>query len=626
MVESRRVPPRTQWLTALGFALLSIVLLGSLWSVSYLPTNDGPESVAAVHMENHFGDPGAIYPEVFTPAPQFAGRGFTVLFEPLEDLLGWKRGLQVALSVMVLLYAWGFVTLVRAVDPRRLPLAFLGFPLALSWSLYMGFFAFVVSSAVGFFLLAFAIGDRGEGAIRRALVATLLLLQAFLHMFGAVLTGLVLVVTRVARAPHGKKLAELATVTLTGLPAAGLVLAAVLVARGRAVEAAFSRDFLFLPLPDVLASWPRTIAPGRPSTALAFACLFVGAAVVTGIRAARRGTTSVDRAFGALAILFLLTSILAPRDVPGWQCFSQRFIGVGLALAVVALPLERAPRAASSVAFAIALVWTLLAYPLHRRLAAITADAIAGLDAPVHYTRVWLPVKLDPRRDPHTADVPILDPLSHIRGLYETQLGGLSPYTFASNPASWPFALRVDALRPPPVPNLEQSVTLLDLPEFQTDAAFREEQESVLATFGMFYEGVVVTGLRPVDHALWRQRGFVADWEQGSVLVAHFAPCGIDVTVAGGGEIPLLDVGVGGTETLRNAKLAPVVTNDGVLHLKVEHAPCGKAWVRPHWNLPVASDAQVQLCANASADGLLHVDVPREGGSVACVAPALNRP
>jgi hypothetical protein len=619
VVRSSGLPPRSSWLSALGFALLSIALTGSLWIVPYLPTNDGPEGVFAVHMENHFGDPGVIYPEVFTPAPQFAGRGFTVLFEPLEASLGWQRGLQVALSVLVLLYAWGFVALVRAVDPRRVPLAFLGFPLALSWSLYMGFFAFVVSSGVGLFILAFGMGARGEGAVRRGLVAALLLLQAFLHMFGAIVTGVVLATVRVARAPWGRKLRELATVALTGLPAAGLVLAAVWIARRGALHAAFARTFRFLPLREVLATWPRTLAPGSLPSALAVTLLVVASMVIIGVRAGTRGTAPTDRAFAALAILFLLASILAPRDVPGWQCFSQRFIGVGLVLAIVALPFERAPRGAAAALFAISLVWTLLAYPLHRRLAALTVDAVAGLAAPVHFHRIWLPVELASPPAQRTADVPVLDPLSHIPGLYETALGGVTPYTFASNPATWPFALRPDAIHPPPVPNVEQLLTLIRVPAFRTDRVFREEQEDVLATFGMFYEGVVVTGARPADHALWERRGFVADWAQGSVIVAHFEPCRVLVAVPGGGALPRLDVGIGETETLRDAEVTPASTGQDGAHLVVEQGPCGHAWVRPHWDAVGTDGAKtVTYCGNAGGNGMLDVEVTREGGRVVC--------
>jgi hypothetical protein len=432
---------------------------------------------------------------------------------------------------------------------------------------------------------------------------------------------------RVARAPRGGRLAELSKVALTGVPAAGLVVAAVLVARRGAVEAAFSRTISFMDLHKALAMWPRTVAPGSLPKALLVTVLVIAGAVLIGVRVGRRGTTATDRVVAVLAIVFLLASVFAPRDIPGWQCFAQRFVGIGLVLAVVALPFEHAPRGAAAVTFAGSLVWVLLGYPLHRRLAAVSADAIAGLEAPVRFHRVWLPVKLDPPHAPETAEVPLMEPLWHIGGLYQTVLGGLTPYTFASNPASWPFALRRDALRPPPVPNIEQSVTLLELPEFQTDPAFREEQENVLATFGMFYEGVVVTGARPGDHALWRRRGFIADWERGSVLVAHFEPCAAFVTVPGGLPLPLLDVGVGSTEVLRDGAQPGMPADDDQIRLVVEHGPCGRVWVRPHWDSTTPDGAKhTTFCQNAGTTGAIEVTVTRTGGHATCSGIASTTP
>jgi hypothetical protein len=612
-----------RWLSSLGFVLLSVVLVGSLWCVPYLPTNDGPEAVFAVHMENHFGDPGVIYPDVFVPTSQFAGRGFTVLFEPLEDSLGWQRGLQVALSVMVLLNAWGLFALVRAVDPRRTALAFLGFPLALSWTLYMGFFAFVISSGVGLLILAFAIGRRGEGVVRRALVAALLLLQAFLHMFGAVLTGVALVTIRVARARKGRRLAEVVKVGLTGVPAALLAVRAVQVAHAGAVDAAFSHGFAWMPWQELLRVWPRTVAPGQLPDALVVTLLVLVSAGVAGVRATKPATSPTDRATAVLAILFLVTSLVAPRDVPGWQLFAERFVGIGLALLLVTLPLERAPRHTPALVFAASLLSLLLAYPLHQRLAATTADALAGTEAPVKRHGIWLPGRLRSTPNPAAAEVPFLGTLIHFDGLYETAQGGLTPYTFASNPASWPFSLRDGRIRPPPVPSVEQSMTLLSLPAFKHDRAFREEQESILATFGMFYEGVVLTGARPDDFAVWQRRGFVSDWQRGSVMLAHFEPCPIDVTVPGGASTPLLDVGVGATNILRDSKPSEVTADDYRAHLRVAQGPCGVVWVRPHWDTTMADGTKhVTLCANADATGELAVTVTHEGGHVDCVAAA----
>jgi hypothetical protein len=612
------VPPALA--TGLGLAILSVLLVASLWIIPYLPTNDGPESILAVHIENHFGDPGTIYSQVFEPTPQFAGRGFTVLFEPLEEVLGWQRGLQVALSVLVLVPAWGFVALVRAVDRRRLPIAFLGFPLALSWSLYMGFFAFVLSSGVGLFIVAASLAR--PTAARRALLAALLLLQAFLHMFPAILTGLVVALVLVVNAPREERLRECGRVALIGLPAAGLTLAAFLIARGTASTVAFAANFLFVSLPVALASWPRTLAPGPLGRALVVTAVVLAAAsvgVVLALRKEKQGQggerTAIDRAFPLAGAVFLLASFFGPRDIPAWQCFSQRFVPLGIVLVLAALPIERlATRRGlvSTLTWLAAAVSLVVSFSFHRRLAAASGDAILGLSAKVERHRVWLPVTLEPVGTPLTpigdAEVPMLAPLRHIGALYATVEGGLTPYTFASNPATWPFAIRRDAIHPPPVPPLEHYVSLLSTVDFQTNRAFRHEQEHELASYGMFYEGVLLTGATSDDTALWHKRGYVSDWEHGSVMVAHFEPCSADIVLgdhADEGDPPRLDVGVGTMVVLRDIEARRVTSGEGearATRLVLDHAPCGRVWVKPHWSTP---GGESEVCANSAEGGAL---------------------
>jgi len=333
------------WLPPLGFLVLSILLTGSLWVVPYLPTNDGPEWVFASHIENHYGDEGAHYPLQYVPALQFAARGFTVLYDPFEDWLGWQRGLQVALTVTVLLVSWGFVALVYAVDPRRWALAFLGFPLALSWELYMGFWAFVVGSGLGLLVLAIAVRLREPTWRGRALLSLLLLVQATAHVFTAVLTGGALLCLAVARAPRGKWLAELGRVALVGLPASGILVASVLVG-GRATSVTFMGEFGRLPWRDVVAILPQTVAPGPLGRALFVVAGVATAAAIAVARARKPETDACDRAFGVAAAMLLLAGLLAPMDVPGWQFFSQRFFPRGAALALVALPLDCLPHTA----------------------------------------------------------------------------------------------------------------------------------------------------------------------------------------------------------------------------------------------------------------------------------------
>ena len=180
------------------------------------------------------------------------------MLTPLQDLLGWQNGLRAALSVTVLLAAGGLGTLVYCVEPRRGALAFVAFPLALTWHFYMGFFAFAVGSALGLFIVALGVRWREPTGGQRGALGLLLLLEAVAHIFSAVLTGLVLFALMVARAPRGRRLVEAAKMALMGLPAAGILAATVVLGRGVAKMSYDDAGFAFAPASQVLAVLPRT--------------------------------------------------------------------------------------------------------------------------------------------------------------------------------------------------------------------------------------------------------------------------------------------------------------------------------------------------------------------------------
>src|SRR5262245_25747017 len=108
----------------------SVALVYSLWVVPYIPTTDGPQHVLSAHIENHYSDPGSLYPEFYRILPQYAGKGFALVFAPLESVLPWRVALRVTLSIVAVAFAWGFALVVLGLDRRRYPTAMLGFPIA----------------------------------------------------------------------------------------------------------------------------------------------------------------------------------------------------------------------------------------------------------------------------------------------------------------------------------------------------------------------------------------------------------------------------------------------------------------------------------------------------------------
>ncbi len=616
MLPLAAVQRRASWAYGSAFLATTALLIRSLFAVPYLPTNDGPEHVIAAHIANHFGDPATIYAAVLRPVSEFASRGFSLVYDPLEDLLGWRLGLRVALAIVALTAAYGFVALVRAIDPRRLPLGFLGFPLALTWELYMGFFPFSVGSAIGLFVLALAVRWEAPTRVQRGLLAFLLLLVGVCHVFSAVLVGCVVAILAAFRGWEERKarglLQGVGLAALVGLPAA-MVLLASFVFGGSLLKSPFSQDPLVLPLGVTLGALPRLVTPGPMGRALLVLGAIVGSLAVGAFTWKSRSAT--DRALLATAALFLLLGVAAPMNIPGWQFFSPRFLPLAAVLSLATLPVERLslPRAhAVAALLAVGSVASLLVSSgLHRRLADSAADAIEGLDSPVKRRGMWLPFTLKPEGglpyDPRESEVPFLAPLRHIPMLYAVEEGGLTPYTFANNAATYPFLVRTDGPKAPPIPMAEKYAPLVESDAFFADPRFRSRVVNELATYGMFYEGILVTGASPADIATFLSRGFVPDAQVRSVLVAHFVPCTLDLDVRGGGELPLVDVGVLGQTILRDEH-----GTQGEQHVVLRNAPCGQVWVRPHRGAPAS------FCQGATPTGELAVTLGPGAPPVVC--------
>jgi hypothetical protein len=611
------------WLYVAGLAALSALLVGSLWVVPYLPTNDGPEWIYATHVENHFSDPGAPYASYYTPALQFASRGLSVVYGPFEAWLGWQRGLQVALSLIALAAAWGFVVLVRALRPERRAIAFLGFPLAMSWSFYMGFWSFVIAGTLGYFVLALALRFRHPSWKERSLLAVLLLLVSIAHVFGAVLTGGALLGLGLARAEPGRRLRELGGVVLTGLPAAGILTACVAVSKNL-TEAAMARDAARLPWLNAIEAFPRTVAPGPLWRALSMLALVFGALVVAICRARRVSTPADDRGLSVAGAALLVLGMVAPFQVPGWQAFSERFVPLGVALLLACLPVEALReslrRWASPVVFGLSALYVGATYPFHQRLATLCPDAIAGLEAALHFDGFVLPIQLAATELPFynrtIAEVPLLDPLLHMGNLYATAHGGIPLRSFTGNVAVHPFVERTDVSRPPE-PDFLHYTDALNSYEYHHDPSIRHRVDDQLAGIGTVYPNVLVVGARPDDIEVWKARGYVPEWEARTAFVGHFEPCTLDVRMAVdmASPAPVFDVYAGEIGHLHGVTVPAGVEPDGFAHFRLTPAPCGVVRVKATW------EGGGRRCSNADAAGELLVKVTRTKGSARCEGP-----
>jgi len=324
--STNETSPRRSWdgaAWAVSLLVASVALVAAIHVVPYLPTNDGPQIVLSGYMENHYSDAGSIFPEQVEPALQFAHRGFSMLFLPLEELLGWQPALRVTLSVIALTTAWGFVALVCALSRPRRSLGLLGFAVAFSWQLYMGFFSFEWATGIGLLILAFVIEGKDRSILGRILLALALGLQSVCHVFAAVLTGAVLVLVVGFRSAKGLRLKELGGLALTGLPAMA-VLVASLAGLGGLTKTPLSSGFVSLSLGERIAQFPYILAPGPDLRAWLVLLIVLGAIALAVWR--WRHLPSAQRALCVAAIALLAASLLTPLHMPGWQFLSPHVI------------------------------------------------------------------------------------------------------------------------------------------------------------------------------------------------------------------------------------------------------------------------------------------------------------
>jgi hypothetical protein len=545
--------------------------------------------------------------------------GFDALFMPLEAALGWQNALRLSLSIITLVFAWGFVALSRSLHRPSAPwLGLLGFPLALSWHLYAGFFAYLMASGLGLWILAW--GRNTRGPLGRCALGLALFVQAIAHVFAFVLTFGVLLVAVAMPSAAGKderwqrRWRRAWPVALLGLP--GLALG-VGTALGTYEKNNFDLELTWLGPLELAHQLPKLMFPGPGWRAwLSFGLLLAATAAL--FRPERwRTLTLQHRTFSLLGIVLLVLAMVLPFHLPSWQFFSPRMLPLGLALLIVGMGSLSLPR---GITLALAVVaWLSVSLAFHRDLAQRFGDAIAGLFAPVHWKGMVMPVPLEPTaglpRDPDQSPVPHVAPLTHWAALYAAAHGGSEPYLFVGGTAVHAFATR----RPPgivlPVFDAAYLFGTTSQPEFAWDRGLRRKLQAELASFAVHYEGVAVTGARVEDRELWRDWGFRPDWQQGSVLFTRFVGCQLAIHVTDmphQAALSRLEVAIEPARPSLTLDLTRAARRSFDQALELGRVPCGALSLQPYVDLdrsgkPSAGD---RFCREAGPDGRLHVTVP----------------
>ncbi|MDP9361979.1 MAG: hypothetical protein M3P29_11060 [Acidobacteriota bacterium] len=169
---------------------LALLALAPIWSVSYLPTSDGPSHLYnswVLHelLRGSHGPVSEWYVIDWRPHPNWLGHAVSALLMSVVPPLIAEKLL---VSGIVLLFLYAIWRYTGAVDESRRVFAFLAFPFAYSMLLQQGFYNFCISVALYFLVLAVWWKRRDNPDARTiTIVAGLLLLCYFSHPMATVL-------------------------------------------------------------------------------------------------------------------------------------------------------------------------------------------------------------------------------------------------------------------------------------------------------------------------------------------------------------------------------------------------------------------------------------------------------
>jgi hypothetical protein len=607
-------------------ALFASFALGvaTLWSVDYLPTNDGPQHIFVGHAENHYGDASSIYERQFVPQLQFAARGFNLWWNPLEPVLGFRDATRVVLS---LFYGWmfgGYVLLVHALGKTRRWLGLLGCGISLCWPLYMGLFAYWSGVGIGLLLLGY-VARRATFDRRAAIVVGIGLVVEFVHhAFSVVPTILFLCILVAVRTDRSERRPTFVRLALGLVPAMIGLLSLVAL---RPPSPPGLQEFHWEPIARRALILPRVLWSGGDGTRwLGNALLVVG--LVASIARFRR-VDRTERAFTLCAWTAAVLLFTLPIVIPGWQFLNVRFAAFLVVFTLPLIPIERLRREAleASLCALAAAFFVVSAVSFHRSLRASCADDLAGLSAPVKRSSFRLPVVLEPfcglPRDATQSPVPFLGPARQLAALYATAQGGTVPNPFAKVFAIHPFTLRKGEGAPQvPIPEGD----LFKLGEDLTRSSNPQVRNHTLQTFsvlGQSYDDILVFGVTDADVALLGELGYRPAFRQRSFAMMELDPCKAEVVIQDHPKAASITVagGIAGRREITwELPVKPgVASPEGELAVPVGHRLCGRAWIEVRYRVGDSAFA-----CDGTKDGKIHY-VARAGEvtRVRCAAPAL---
>lgn len=207
------------------FILLVLAYVLPIWIFTYFPSQDGPCHIYNSFIIRHYDDPDYVFNKYYevrkSPIPNWASHAaMTLLMYLVPPLIAEK----LLLTGYIILMAASILYFVNAVDEKRTPLAFIGFPFIYNYLFLMGFYNFSLS--VAFFILSVGYWWKhfNTFGIKNAVVLTLLLVALyFCHLVPLVLAVFSIMMVAFLSLPFKMSRWKQAFLTLPCvLPATGL--------------------------------------------------------------------------------------------------------------------------------------------------------------------------------------------------------------------------------------------------------------------------------------------------------------------------------------------------------------------------------------------------------------------
>lgn len=574
-----------------------------VWAVArvpFLPSNDGPQHAFVAYVRNHLDDPGSGWADLYAPNDPPSSNGYVQVVRLLEQHVGLDAAHQAFICGMLMAWSWVWFAFLRRMVGAGSFIPLVAFGAAFQWTLWIGLYPFFLASALTPAVLGLVVPRQGERAgVRLAVhvgVAALLLLQAWLHSFAAILSGGLWVALRLAQ---GTTLRELLRIAATGLPSALYVLDFSRQSPMLAVAGQTYWDFAYHPLQILL----EFFLPGPVLHGVLLLGLVVAAAV-----------GRPNRAVFAVGVLLVAVGTLIPSAWSGWELVRPRLAAPGYLLVFAGF--AGAPWVLRQLAAVVVVVFVVMRISWAATFNLALSEELQPLVTAVEGLRLdgksWVYIQAQGPTYSPIFSVEAGSTAFHLGQQLAPEVHGAPYYSHTSDRAVHHILRRApeEAHWLGPIPHL---------PNFHAawfDGAPRQ-RELLLATnlpVLSFIDDIVLYGL-PADRETLEELGFTVrthrlDEVAGTAtFVASFdRACSWVVHVDGPPRDAVLSLGFGTSMTAREMLIVR-----GGETLVLDGLPCGPSWFTtdvgcledraPHGIIPVRPvDGAAELTCTLSAE------------------------